>query len=176
MDSMTQYLNLPITNHTWVFFIVLAIILLAPMIFTKLRIPHLIGMILAGVLIGEHGLNILERDASFELFGQVGIYYIMFLAGLEMDLVGLQQNRSEGLIFGAFTAIFLIVYMIICAGMFRDYRVSDETTVLLEQQKDLSLAIDQLLEDIEAGRKYMKVYRQMKMYNDPSTNPVLYKK
>ena len=49
-------------------------------------------------------------------------------------------------------------------------------TVLLEQQKDLSLAIDQLLEDIEAGRKYMKVYRQMKMYNDPSTNPVLYRK
>lgn len=48
--------------------------------------------------------------------------------------------------------------------------------VLLEQQKDLSLAIDQLLEDIEAGRKYMKVYRQMKMYNDPSTNPILYRK
>ena len=48
--------------------------------------------------------------------------------------------------------------------------------VLLEQQKDLGLAIDQLLEDIEAGRKYMKVYRQMKMYNDPSTNPILYKK
>ena len=47
--------------------------------------------------------------------------------------------------------------------------------VLLEQQVDLSTAIDQLLEDIEAGRKYMKVYRQMKMYNDPSTNPVLYK-
>ena len=46
--------------------------------------------------------------------------------------------------------------------------------VLLEQQVDLSTAIDQLLEDIEAGRKYMKVYRQMKMYNDPSTNPVLY--
>ncbi|MCI6617722.1 MAG: DUF4254 domain-containing protein [Prevotella sp.] len=48
--------------------------------------------------------------------------------------------------------------------------------VLLEQQKDLSLAIDQLLEDIEAGRKYMKVYRQMKMYNDPATNPILYQK
>ena len=52
----------------------------------------------------------------------------------------------------------------------------EKLNVLLEQQKDLSLAIDQLLEDIEAGRKYMKVYRQMKMYNDPSTNPVLYKK
>ena len=48
--------------------------------------------------------------------------------------------------------------------------------VLLEQQRDLSLAIDQLLDDIQAGRKYMKVYRQMKMYNDPSTTPVLYKK
>ncbi len=49
-------------------------------------------------------------------------------------------------------------------------------SVLLEQQKDLSTAIDQLLEDIAAGRKYMKVYRQMKMYNDVDTNPVLYKK
>jgi hypothetical protein len=48
-------------------------------------------------------------------------------------------------------------------------------SVLLEQQKDLSLAIDQLLDDIAAGRKYMKVYRQMKMYNDPTTNPILYK-
>lgn len=54
-------------------------------------------------------------------------------------------------------------------------RCKDKLKVLLEQQKDLSTAIDQLLEDIEAGRKYMKVYRQMKMYNDPSTTPVLYK-
>ena len=55
-------------------------------------------------------------------------------------------------------------------------KCAEKLSVLLEQQKDLGLAIDQLLEDIEAGRKYMKVYRQMKMYNDPSTNPVLYKK
>ena len=55
-------------------------------------------------------------------------------------------------------------------------RCQGKLDVLREQQKDLSTAIDQLLEDIEAGRKYMKVYRQMKMYNDPSTNPVLYKK
>ena len=54
-------------------------------------------------------------------------------------------------------------------------RCKDKLKVLLEQQKDLSTAIDQLLDDIEAGRKYMKVYRQMKMYNDPATNPVLYK-
>ena len=55
-------------------------------------------------------------------------------------------------------------------------RCQAKLDVLLEQQVDLSTAIDQLLEDIEAGRKYMKVYRQMKMYNDPATNPVLYKK
>ena len=53
-------------------------------------------------------------------------------------------------------------------------RCKGKLNVLLEQQVDLSTAIDQLLEDIEAGRKYMKVYRQMKMYNDPNTNPVLY--
>lgn len=55
-------------------------------------------------------------------------------------------------------------------------RCKAKLNILLEQQKDLSLAIDQLLEDISAGRKYMKVYRQMKMYNDPTTNPILYKK
>ncbi len=52
----------------------------------------------------------------------------------------------------------------------------NKLNVLLEQQKDLSSAIDRLIADIEAGRKYMKVYKQMKMYNDPSTNPILYKK
>ena len=55
-------------------------------------------------------------------------------------------------------------------------RCQAKLDVLLEQQTDLSTAIDQLLEDIAEGRKYMKVYRQMKMYNDPSTNPILYKK
>lgn len=55
-------------------------------------------------------------------------------------------------------------------------RCQAKLDILLEQQVDLSTAIDQLLEDIEQGRKYMKVYRQMKMYNDPSTNPILYQK
>ena len=105
MDAINTYLHLPITNPTWVFFLVLCIILFAPIIFSKLRIPHLIGMILAGVLIGEHGLHLLDRDASFELFGKVGIYYIMFLAGLEMDLQGLKQNRTRGVVFGALTSL-----------------------------------------------------------------------
>ena len=61
----------PITNPTWIFLVVLVIILFAPLLFNRIRVPHLVGMILAGVLVGEHGLNILARDSSFELFGKV---------------------------------------------------------------------------------------------------------
>ena len=95
----------PITNPTWIFLVVLVIILFAPLVFNRIRIPHLVGMILAGVLVGEHGLNILTRDSSFELFGKVGLYYIMFLASLEMDMEGLKKNRVRGIIFGLFTFI-----------------------------------------------------------------------
>ena len=101
----------PITDSTWIFFIVLLMILLAPMIMTRLRIPHIIGMVLAGVVVGKYGLNILERDASFELFGQVGLYYIMFLAGLEMDTDGLRKHLRPMLLFGllTFATPFLLV-------------------------------------------------------------------
>ena len=60
-------------------------------------------MILAGVVVGKYGFNILERDSSFELFGKVGLYYIMFLAGLEMDMDDFKKNRTKGLVFGMFT-------------------------------------------------------------------------
>ena len=90
-------LDFPITDPTWIFLIVLVIILFAPLLLNRLKIPHIIGMILAGVLVGEYGLNILERDSSFELFGQVGLYYIMFLAGLEMDMEDFRRTRSRDL-------------------------------------------------------------------------------
>ena len=93
----------PITNPTWIFLVVLVIILFAPLIFNRIRVPHLVGMILAGVLVGEHGLNVLSRDSSFELFGKMGLYYIMFLASLEMDLEGLKKNRTRGIVFGLLT-------------------------------------------------------------------------
>ena len=93
----------PITDPTLVFFVVLIIILLAPVIMGKLRIPHLIGMVLAGVAIGKYGLNVLVRDSSFELFGRVGLYYIMFLASLEMDMEDLRKNKWRTLTFGLLT-------------------------------------------------------------------------
>ena len=85
-------------------------ILLSPIIMGRLRIPHIIGMVLAGVIVGKYGLNILERDASFELFGRVGLYYIMFLAGLEMDMEGLKKNRTRVIVFGLLT--FLVPFAI----------------------------------------------------------------
>ena len=108
---MSEYL--PITSPTMVFFTVLIIILFAPIVMSKLRIPHIIGMVLAGVIIGPHGFNILERDSSFELFGRVGLLYIMFLAGLEMDLQGLKSDIKRVSIFSiaSFLVPFIMMYI-----------------------------------------------------------------
>ncbi len=101
MSTLAAYF--PITDPTLIFFVVLLIILFAPIIMGKLRIPHIIGMVLAGVLMGHYGLDILERDDSFELFGRVGLYYIMFLAGLEMDVEGVKKNAKDYIVFGLLT-------------------------------------------------------------------------
>ena len=93
-------ITFPITDPTWIFFLVLCIILFAPLLLGKLNIPHIIGLILAGVAIGEHGLHLLDRDSSFALFGNVGLYYIMFLAGLEMNMENFKSIRGKAITFG----------------------------------------------------------------------------
>lgn len=90
----------PVTDPTWIFLGVLCIILFAPLLFNRLRLPHIIGMILAGLLVGPNGLNILARDDSFELFGKVGLYYIMFLASLEINLQEMKQAKGGALLLG----------------------------------------------------------------------------
>lgn len=107
MPDISHYF--PITDPTLIFFVVLCIILFAPIVMARLRIPHIIGMVLAGVLVGKYGLNILERDSSFELFGKVGVLYIMFLAGLEMNLSDIRRKQSRFLIFGLLT--FLVPFV-----------------------------------------------------------------
>lgn len=111
MLDFSQYL--PITSPTLIFFVVLFIILIAPIVMGKLRIPHIIGMVLAGIVIGPYGLNILERDSSFELFGRVGLLYIMFLAGIEMDMEGLKKDLGKVTIFGLLTCFvpFILTYL-----------------------------------------------------------------
>lgn len=101
--------TLPLTDPIEIFLIVLMIILCAP-ILNKIRIPHIIGLILAGMILGPYGFNVLDYDKSFELFGKVGILYIMFQAGLEIDLVTFKQNKTSGILFGIYT--FLIPMII----------------------------------------------------------------
>lgn len=131
LDSITSHinLNLPIQDPTWIFFLVLLVILFTPLLLNKLRIPHIIGMILAGVLIGEHGLNLLSRDASFEIFGKVGMFYIMFLAGLEIDMEGLKNNFSRGACFGLLTAAIPFLCGFAAGRYLLDYSIS--TSLLL---------------------------------------------
>ena len=111
MTNLANYF--PITDPTLIFFVVLLIILFAPIIMGKLRIPHIIGMVLAGVAVGKYGFNILSRDDSFELFGKVGLYYIMFLASLEMDMEGVKRNSRRFGVFGllTFAVPFILTYV-----------------------------------------------------------------
>ena len=106
LDFVNFDFHLPVTDPTWIFFLVLIVILFAPIVLERLRIPHIIGMILAGVVIGEHGFNILARDSSFELFGKVGLYYIMFLAGLEMNMEDFKSIRVKATVLGLLAFIF----------------------------------------------------------------------
>ena len=119
MLILTSYF--PITSPTQIFFVVLLIILLAPIVMGKLRIPHIIGMVLAGMVVGAHGLNILTRDSSFELFGKVGLLYIMFLAGLEMDLESVKKNSRRFLIFGLLTCLIPLTLTYFMAIWLLDY-------------------------------------------------------
>ena len=97
-----------ITDPTWIFSVVLGIILIVPLLFRRLRIPPVIGLILAGVLVGPYGFNLLAHDSSFKLFGQVGIYYIMFLAGLELEMGSVEQYGRSGFRFGILSIPFVI--------------------------------------------------------------------
>lgn len=102
ISAMTSPL---VTQPVAIFLIVLVIILLAPILLNKLKIPHIIGLIVAGIIIGPYGFNVLDRDSSFAIFGQVGLLYLMFLAGLEIDMFHLRLNMRRGLLFGILTLV-----------------------------------------------------------------------
>ncbi len=92
-----------VSHPVAIFLIVLAIILFAPLLLNKLKISHIIGLIVAGVLVGPYGFNVLDNDSSFAVFGQVGLLYLMFLAGLEIDMFHLRLNLRRGMLFGFLT-------------------------------------------------------------------------
>ena len=95
--------TLPLADPVLKFLLILLIILAAPLLLNKLRIPHLLGLIIAGSIIGPHGFNLVLRDSSIILSGTAGLLYIMFLAGLEIDMADFKRNSTKSLAFGMYT-------------------------------------------------------------------------
>ncbi len=108
-------ISLPLKNPVLQFSLLLFIILFAPVLLNRLKIPNLISLILAGAVIGPHGLNLMLRDNSIILFGTVGLLYIMFLAGLEIDVADFRKNSTKSILFGLYTFFISIILGILVA-------------------------------------------------------------
>lgn len=121
--------SLPFTNPVLKFLVILIIILLAPILLNKLRIPHILGLILAGALIGPNGFNLLLRDSSIILSGTAGLLYIMFLAGLEIDMNEFKKNKFKSLLFGLYTFSIPMVFGVLVGVYILKFSVI--TSVLL---------------------------------------------
>lgn len=104
-EHLMHEFELPLGNPVLIFSLILLIILLSPILLRKLNIPGIIGLIISGVIVGPYGLNILEKNSAVDLFSTIGLLYIMFIAGLELDMNQFKANRNKSLLFGFFTFI-----------------------------------------------------------------------
>ena len=108
-NQIAREFERPFQNPVLVFAVILFIILLSPILLRKLKIPGIIGLIISGVIIGPHGLNVLEQNSAVKLFSTIGLLYIMFIAGLELDLKEFQRNKNKSLVFGFLTFMIPLV-------------------------------------------------------------------
>jgi Kef-type K+ transport system membrane component KefB len=122
-------IQLPLTDPVLKFLIILLIILCIPILSDKIKIPHLLGMIIAGVIIGPHGFNLLTRDSSIILSGTAGLIYIMFLSGLEIDMNDFRRNAGKSTLLGLYG--FIIPMIIGTAAGIYILKFSVMTSVLL---------------------------------------------
>src|SRR5690606_13697981 len=122
-------IQLPLEDPVLKFLIILLIILLVPIVSDRFRLPHLLGMIIAGVIIGPFGLNLLARDSSIILSGTVGLLYIMFLAGLEIDMKDFKTNAIKSTLLGLYGFLVPMVLGTLGAMYLLDF--SFMTSVLL---------------------------------------------
>jgi len=102
-EKLSHEFTLPLDNPILFFSVILLIILLAPILLKRLNIPGIIGLIISGVLVGPHGFNVLENNFAMKLFSTIGLLYIMFIAGLELDLNEFKAHKNKSLVFGFFT-------------------------------------------------------------------------
>lgn len=124
-----QVFSFPLQQPVAIFLLVLLIILLGPLLFRRLKIPQIVGLILAGIAVGPYGFNLLDRDASFRIFGEVGILYIMFLAAVEIDMYHLRKYLKKGIIFGLLSFILPMLFGIL--GSRYAFGVDWTTSVLI---------------------------------------------
>ncbi|RAL25065.1 cation/H(+) antiporter [Lujinxingia litoralis] len=103
MEELLHHFETPFSDPVLIFAVVMMMLLVAPLAVQKLKLPEIIGLLLAGVIVGPNALGLLERDATFQLLGTVGLLYIMFTAGLEIDLNRFAKYRNHSLVFGFIT-------------------------------------------------------------------------
>lgn len=118
-----SHLTFPLEDPVLKFLVVLIIILFAPLLLNKIKVPHLLGLIIAGAAVGPNGFNILARDSSIVVTGTTGLLYIMFLAGLEIDLAEFKKNKWKSLGFGGYTFVIPFILGIITAYYFLDFNL-----------------------------------------------------
>jgi len=122
-------IKLPFEDPVIVFSLVLFVIFFAPIILKKLKLPGIIGLILSGVLIGPHCFGLLANNSSIDLFGKVGLIYIMFLAGLEIDINDFIKNKYQSIIFGILT--FSVPFSIGCLISFYLFHLSIPSAIIV---------------------------------------------
>lgn len=129
LANFAESFQLPLTNPVLKFLLILIIILFAPLLLNRVRIPHLLGLIIAGALVGPKGLHLIERDSGIVLSGTAGLLYIMFLAGLEIDLNEFQRNSKKSFVFGMLTFSIPMILGILAGLYLLDFSMA--TSVLL---------------------------------------------
>lgn len=98
-----NHFSLPIEDNVFLFFALLFIVLVAPILTKQIKLPGIVGVIIAGVIVGPNGLNIIGMTSAIELLGEIGLLYIMLLAGLEINLFDFKRNKNKSLVFGLLT-------------------------------------------------------------------------
>lgn len=115
LTHLTRQFDLPFTNPVLIFSLLLFIILIAPILLGKIKIPGIVGFIIAGIIIGPYGFNILKKNSAIELFSTIGLLYIMFIAGIELDLAEFKKKKHRSFIFGFLTfAVPILIGFPVC--------------------------------------------------------------
>jgi Kef-type K+ transport system membrane component KefB len=114
-DRISQLLHLPFADPVLIFLLILVIILVSPLLMEKIKLPHIVGFIVAGIAIGPHAFNLLSRNPGVELFSTIGLLYIMFIAGIDLDFNEFKKTKYKSFVFGFFTfAIPILIGFPVC--------------------------------------------------------------